>query len=495
LDAEAVKISKLTGELIIGEDRNLNFVKVLKNKPGDKTPPAAAKPVTKNATPQKEQSAFPYRLSKVQVDKGNVVFADLSLRPRFMTRIHDLKGTITGLSSARDGQAKIQLDGHVDQYGVAKINGMIRPNDFGSASEVEMIFRNLEMKNLSPYSGKFAGRLIKSGKISADLKYRLQNYKMVGDNKIVIDNLFLGEQVDRPGSPNLPLDLAIALLKDSSGRIDIGLPVTGDLNDPQFSIGALVWKMFTNLVTNAVTAPFRALGHLLGGGEAEKFEALAFDPGSAELPPPEKEKLLKIAEALKSRPQLKLVIQGRFNPEADGQEFKERSIRRMVVTRLGAKLKPEDNPESLDFTDSNTQDTLEKLYKERLGKPSLDELEKGVAAGTVTPRMPAQHQPVKGREAGMFAKMADGLKLYKLIPGSKSPEQAALWAGELYTRLVASEQVADATFQQLAENRAQAIAANLEGDARIPKNQVGFKAPEPLSGDEPPSVTLSLDAL
>jgi len=348
------------------------------------------------------------------------------------------------------------------------------------------------MKNLSPYSGKFAGRLIKSGKFSADLNYKLHEYKMTGDNKIVIDNLTLGEQVDNPESANLPLDLAIALLKDSNGRIDIGLPVTGDLNDPQFSIGPLVWQVFTNLITKAVTSPFRALGSLLGG-DSESFDALAFDPGSAELPPPEKEKLLKLAEALKSRPQLKLVIQGRYSPEVDGLEFKERSIRRMAAIRLGTKSGSNDATEPLDFSDSSTQGILEKLYAERFGKESLNELEKGVEAGTVTPRTPARQE--KSKEAGMFSRVAEGMKLYKIIPGGKSNEQAVLWAGELYTQLVESEKIADKAFLQLAENRAQSIATNLAGEAEIPQDRVSIKAPEPLSGDEPPSVTLSLDAL
>jgi hypothetical protein len=370
----------------------------------------------------------------------------------------------------------------------------MRPNDFAGSSDIDMVFRNVEMKSLSPYTGKFAGRLIKSGKFSADLKYTLQDYKMTGDNKIVIDNLLLGEQVDNPESTNLPLDLAIALLKDSSGRIDIGLPVTGDLNDPHFSIGSLIWKMFANLITNTATAPFRAIGNLLGG-TSENFDSLEFDPGSADLPPPEKEKLLRLADVLKSRPQLKLVIQGRYSLEADGMEFKKLSIRSIVARRLDMKLAPNDDPGPLDLADSGTQNILEKLYREHFGKASLDELEQGLEAGTVKPRTPVQHQDIKGKEPGMFSKMADSMKLYMIIPGGKSYEQAALWAGELYTRLVEGEKVEDSIFLRLAENRARSVAAGLEGEARIPQDRLTIKAPEPLSDTEHPSVTLSLDAL
>jgi hypothetical protein len=175
-------------------------------------------------------------------------------------------------------------------------------------------------------------------------------------------------------------------------------------------------------------------------------------------------------------------------------EFKDRSVRRTVATRLGTKIGPNDNPDPLSFTDSSTRKTLEKLYAERFGKESLDELEKGIEAGTVTPRTPERQQKKKEKEAGMFAKMTEGMKLYKVIPGGKSPEQAVLWAGELYTRLVEAEKVTDTAFQQLAENRAQSIVTHLTSEAQVPKERVNLKDPEPLADNEQPSVTLALDA-
>ena len=118
-----------------------------------------------------------------------------------------------------------------------------------------MTFRNVEMTRLSPYSGKFAGRRITSGKLSMDLKYKINDSQLMGDNQIVVDRLVLGEKVNSPDAPNLPLDLAVALLQDGNGVIDIGLPVRGNLDDPEFSYGHLVWKAITNLLTKIVTSP------------------------------------------------------------------------------------------------------------------------------------------------------------------------------------------------------------------------------------------------
>lgn len=484
LEVQDIKIVQPVGELIIGEDKTLNLARVLKKQESGGTSPPPAKPEEKN-----DQTAFPYKISRMQVEKGNMIFADLSLRPQFKTRIHDLKGSVTGLSSAKDAQARIELDGRVDTYGMAKINGVIRPNDFGRSSDVNMVFDNLEMKNLSPYSGKFAGRLITSGKVSADLKYKIHNYKMIGENKIVIDKLVLGEQVDDPGAANLPLDLAIALLQDAKGRINIGLPVSGDLKDPKFSIGPLIGKAFAGTISKAVTAPFRALGALFGR-EGEKFDAVAFEPGSADLLPPEKEKLLMLAEALLSRPQLKLVIQGRYSPDADGRKLKDLSLRRIVAARQGEKLGPDEDPGPLDFTDSKTQDFLEELYRERFGEEALEKLEKGFAAGSVKLHAPATNKEKKENETGVFTRI-----LSQVIPGGKSSEEAARWADELSIRLAESEKVADQTFLQLAGKRAQAIAGELEDTAHIPKDRIGFKDPEPVSGKEPLSAKLSLDTL
>ena len=152
-----------------------------------------------------------------------------------------------------------------------------------------MVFNNIEMSNLTPYSGKFAGRKIDSGKLSLDLEYKIDNGQHEGDHKIVVDRIQLGENVDSPDATNLPLDLAIALMENTDGVIDIGLPVQGDLDDPKLSYGHLIGQALFNLITKIVTAPFRVLGGMIPGG-ADDLDTIAFEPGEYALQPPEKEK-------------------------------------------------------------------------------------------------------------------------------------------------------------------------------------------------------------
>lgn len=490
-EAGEVKLSGLVGELIIAEDKTVNLTRVIKKQDGGDKPPAAPQQKAKGG-----EEGFPFRIGKIQVEDGNVLFADLSLTPKFNARIHELRGFVTGLSSARDSRARIQLDGRVDRFGLAKINGVMQIYDFQRSTEIDMVFRNVEMTSLSPYSGKFAGRQIKSGRLSTDLKYRIENRRLVGDNKIIVDNLVLGEHVDSPDAVNLPLDLAIALLKDSEGRINLGLPVTGDLDNPEFSIGPVIWKAFVSLITRAVTAPFRALGSLFGG-KGEEFNTIDFEPGSAEIPPPEREKLQKLAGGLQKRPELKLIVQGRYSPEADGTELKDLSVRRTVAKRLGADLKPEEDPGPLDLTDSRTRKMLEELFKERFGEKALGELDEGVKSGAVKPRVPEVRQPDegKGKKKGFFSRMANNLKLYKIVPGGKSPEEAVLWSGELFLRLVESEPLAEEALLKLADQRAQAVGEELERGAKLPANRVTLEKPEAVTDDSGPAVKLSLGAL
>ncbi len=485
LDAEKIRISGPTGELIIGEDRALNLSRILKNRlDGDRSPRSAAPTADSRSAGEKE--GFAYHLARVDVEDGNLVFADLSLPSQFRANIHSLKGSIVGLDADQDAQARIRLDGQVDQYGLAKIDAVLRPGDFRRSSDIRMDFRNLEMKSLSPYSGKFAGRLIKSGKISADLKYTLADAKMTGNNRIIIDNLLLGDRVDNPDAADLPLDLAVALLRDRNGRIDIGLPVAGDLNDPRFNVGSLVGKLIASLITKTATAPFQVLSLILGG-KSDNIDMLEFDPGSAVLLPPEQEKLLQLANALHSRPQLRLVIQGGYSPREDGLALKKLAVRRVVAIRREETLGSDESLEPLDFTDSGTRDILEELYLERFGKDSLAELEEGSTVAAVQ-----QQDAPPGRTDDQAA---GGVRATSGNDAGKGGEKDVRRVRELFRRLVDNETVAEEVFLRLAENRARAVADNLEREGHVAEERLTVRQQEPQAREKQPTVRLSLEAM
>ena len=281
VDIGELRVENPSGRLIIDEDHRANLMGALK-KPKEHEPAVA-----RHAT---GSNGFPVTIARVRVSGGVMEFSDLSLRPPFGVRMHELHGVITGLGSDASRHSKLQLEARVDRYGAAKIGGQInvrRPTRF---TEVDMAFRNLEMTSLSPYVAKFAGYRIASGRLELDLQYRVKDNKLVGENKIVLKQVELGEKVESPDAIDLPLELAIAILKDSNGVIDVGLPVSGDLSDPQFDYGALIGKAFGSLLGGIVSAPFRAIAALFGSAE-KNLDTIEFEPGRDVLAPPEREKL------------------------------------------------------------------------------------------------------------------------------------------------------------------------------------------------------------
>ncbi len=345
------------GKIIINPDKTLNLKNVLRQPSGTASPERAAKPA-----PAKETApAFPVRVRQILVRRGDLQFADLSLKPQFGARIEDLGGFITGLSSRPGARAQVALDGRVGHYGSARVRGWLQPFAATNDTDMTLKFRNLEMNPLSPYSGKFAGRLIDSGRLSVDLQYKIQHRELVGENHFVISQLKLGPAVDSPDAVKLPVDLAIALLENSQGIIDVDIPISGDLDDPKFSYGHLLWQAVLNLLTKAVTAPFRALGALLGV-DTEKFAVIDFRYGDAQLAPPEIEKLRQLVLALGKRPNLRLAVVPTFDAQRDGAALQELALRREVAQRLRLAVPPGARPPPIDVHDRVTRLVLEDLY-------------------------------------------------------------------------------------------------------------------------------------
>jgi len=463
LDVGDVRVSELTGKVLIDKEGKLNLPKVVKSdtKPKEieqKTPPAKA-------------DAFPYKVRRILMDKGRVDFADLSLPIPFGTRVHQLKGFIAGISSAKNTRAQVKLDGLVDDYGTANVGGEMDTSDPKTFTDINVNFRNVEMTRLTPYSGKFAGRRIDSGKLSVDLKYKIANSQLAGENQIIVERLKLGEKIESPDAVNLPLDLAVALLEDSNGVIDLGLPVRGDLSSPEFSYGGLIFKALVNVITKIITSPFRALAALIPGAGEESFKAIAFDAGSAEIPPPEREKLAHLAGALQKRPQLKLSVQGQYNPESDRSVLRTAGLRRALAVKTGETLEPGMDPGPPDYSNPKTRKALEAMLKERLGPEQLKNLKREL-----------KDAKEKAKKEGS-------------IPKGKEEEDPWQLAKTLYERLVEVEPVDDAALVRLADSRAQAIIVELREELRVAPERLNTLSSVALEQKDPAAAALSLEIM
>ena len=336
--------------IIIGPDRTTNIQQILVK--DDQSP-------VNQGSQQTGGAQLPIRIDQVSVIDSSMNFADLSLTPRFATGIQNLNGTVKGLSSEQLAHADIDLKGQVDKYAPVFIQGKINPLSEQAFTDIIMNFQRIDLTTFSPYSGRFAGYKIEKGKLTLELRYKLSEKILIGENHVVMDQFTLGERVEGPDATKLPVRLAIAILKDSRGIIDINLPVRGDLNDPEFRLAPLILKAFVNLIVKAATAPFKMLGALVGG-EGEELGFISFAPGSSSLSQEQQKKLAKLAKALGSRPQLSLDLRGTAGETADRLALAERA----VVARIRKQVNtPFESPLAED-----EQKRLLKLYRETFKK-------------------------------------------------------------------------------------------------------------------------------
>jgi len=301
--------------------------------------PVKAGPVGRRPPPVSSRSAgapMPLTIGLVRIANGTADYADLSMQPNFATGIQDLHGEIKGLSSDPSSRATVDLRGKVNRHSPVDISGVVNLLAASTYSDIRMRFRGLELTQMTPYAVRFAGYKIASGTLDADLHYQVDKGRLNADHQFVIDQLQLGERVESPHAIKLPLRLAIALLKDRDGVIRIGLPVSGSLNNPQFSIGPLIGKALLNLLKKAVTAPFSMLGRLFGGGP--DLNRIEFAPGSATLLPDARGRLAALAKALAQRPQLQLQVPAVFAPDVDRPALARRHLRDelLALARSGA---------------------------------------------------------------------------------------------------------------------------------------------------------------
>ena len=464
--------------LIIEDDRSFNATRLLVR---PATADVSAKPAQ---APPASQDPLAVRIQRLRVQNAKLDFTDLSLRPQFSAKVYELSGLVNGLSSKRDARSQIELEGRVDEFGLARVSGELNPFAPRDNTNLSVVFKNVDMVAVSPYAMKFAGYRIAEGKISLDLQYKLRSSQLEGANQIVIDKLTLGERVDSPDAFKLPLELAIAILKDSDGRINLGLPVSGNMDDPQFSYGAVVHKAIGNMLTKIVTAPFRALGSLFGVS-GDKLEAIDFDPGSDRLLPPEREKLRQVAQVLSKRTQLKLLVPGQYSEVADGAALKARAVRFEIASRAGIKLEAGEEPGPLSIGDRAVRVALRDMYAERFG---VAELEKQKNAAQELASEPAT---AGAKTETMGGKLPVWQRVGKLIQGEPQVADASSFYLKLQERLDQSQTLAANALTGLGAQRAIATLAALRQAGVDPANMIAA-APENVNSGTGKTVPLKL---
>lgn len=433
-----VALSDFQAKIDISKEGKLNLAQLVKSAP-EAEPAKEGKSTAAASSAPAGSEPLPLKLGKITLQGGRVAFSDRFVKPGYSARLTDLSGRIGALTPAAGSAADLDLRGKVDGSAPLRVNGRVNPLSKPAFVDLKAEVRGFELSPLSPYAAKYAGYNIEKGKLSLDVSYKLEKNQLQAENHLFLDQLTFGEKVDSPTATKLPVTLAVALLKNRNGEIDLNLPIAGSLDDPQFSMGGIIVQVIVNLFVKAVTSPFALIGSLFGGGE--ELSNLDFAAGHAALSPASVKRLQGIAKALEDRPALKLEITGRADSEADAEGYKRAVLERKV---RGKKL----------------------AEQAKAGKDSGKE---------------AEEVKVSAEEYAAYLKKAyDGESFPKprnLIGLTKS-----LPVEEMEKLMLANTEVGENELRQLANRRAQQARDWLLGEGKVAPERVFLLAPKVSAG-------------
>lgn len=366
-----IALSNFYSRLIINPDGSLNVQHVLGKKPGseqavagDTGKAAAPAPAAESAAPK--PAPVPIKIGRITLQGGQVNFSDRFIKPNYSANLTQIGGSVTELSSDLASTAAVELRGKVDDAAPLEILGKINPLSGNLFLDLTASAKGVDLPTATPYSARYAGYPILKGKLSMDVKYHIEDKKLTAENHIVLDQLTFGDKVDSPDATKLPVLLAVALLRDRNGVIDINLPISGSLDDPKFSVGGIIVRVIVNLIGKALTSPFALLGSLFPN--SEQLSYIEFEEGQARLDATAVTKIQNLAQALEQRPGLKLDITGRVDPQRDKEGLRRYSIERKVkAVKFEALSKQGKAPASLDEVKIDPAE-YPKLLKEAYGR-------------------------------------------------------------------------------------------------------------------------------
>jgi hypothetical protein len=425
-----VALTDFQSRLILFPDAHFNLQDALAKPgasgavPSTSTSTARPKPTATatsrpTSTPGPAAAAPPPQVTigQVTLQGGNVMFSDRLIRPSYTAELTELAGRVSGLSSTPGSTADVDIRGSVNRSGVLTIVGKTNPLAKDLLLDVQVALKGFELPPTSPYAGKYAGFGISKGKLDLSLDYKIAGGKLDAKNKLVLDQLTFGDKVDSADATKAPVRLAVALLKDRHGVIDIDLPIAGSLDDPQFKVWRAVLKVLGNLVVKVVTAPFTFIASMFGGGD--ELSRIDFPAGTAALDATARKRMTALGRALQERPGISFEIEGGADPRQDRD-----GLRRFLYER---KLKAQ---------------KLTELVQSGAAVPSLDQL----------PLDPAERDRLleKAYQAEKFPKPKNALGMEKTLP---PPEMEKL--------MLVNTRVDDDELRALALRRATAVQATL----------------------------------
>ncbi|GGI86299.1 DUF748 domain-containing protein [Shewanella gelidii] len=486
LSVDTVHFTKPFARVVIAKDRSTNIGNLLvsnQDQSPSKTVPAPKTAETpKNKSPQtiNEQGAstqqpsadtqapLAIEIAQIKIEDGAAFFADKSLTPSFASSIEQLNGHVSRLSSSSKQAATVDLTGKIDKYAPVILQGEINPLLEKPFLDLGLQFKDVELTSVNPYSGTYAGYYIDRGQLSLTLDYKLDNNQLLGSNHLVVDQLELGKPSNSSLATSLPVSLAIALLQDSDGVIDLGLDVSGDLDSPSFSFGDIIMTAVTNVITKAVTAPFSLLASLVDTDD--ELDKVAFAIGRDSLDTKETKKLTELAKALNKRPKLILSIKGEVKRTDDSRALKQQQL----LDQLYQEVKLNGN--EIGLPRSASEVAMDTRFADALPAVFQKTLKQDPLAYKATLAQQLKDKAEKPKEP---------------LSESTLNEQ---WRIGLYNMSLNAQPISDDLLGELAHRRALSVKSFLVEQSQVPAARVFIIESKVNIEDASPQATLTLEA-
>ncbi len=355
LSVKKVILDRMAGNIIFDDKGNLNVLNLMKGEGSSQNGTKAPK--------HEKDSAQDIRIQVVSLKDCALEIVDDSVKPPFVRSIKQINGQIKGLSSDPKMKAQLEIKGLADNSASMEVKGEINPLAKPVFADLTFKSNGIGMTRFSPYTAKFLGYVIDKGKLSSEVHLKIEDEKITAENRLFLDQFDFGHSIESKDAVHLPVKLAIALLKDRHGQINVDIPVSGRLDDPKFSLGGAILKAIINIFVKAATSPFSLLSAIAGGGE--DMQHVVFEPGSNTLTEEAKKKLSGLAKALKDRPSLKVELTGFYDPVVDAKGLKELRFMRLLKSQKMKDLEDEEREKIQSVDDIGIgKDEFNKYLKE-----------------------------------------------------------------------------------------------------------------------------------
>jgi len=412
------------------QDKSLTTPQVAASAPAQTAPPA---PAASAASQSSGLSAMNLRWQGIKLGKGRVDFTDTFIKPNYSARLTQIEGDVSAVASSKPEPATVKISGAVDDSAPLLITGQLHPLGPRLYTDIQGSAKGIELTRLTPYAARYAGYAIEKGTLSMTVHYKVDNGKLEADNQIFLDQLTFGQKVDSPDATTLPVQFALSLLKNSRGEIDVNLPISGSLDDPQFSVGGIVWRVIVNLLTKAVTAPFA----LLSGSGHDELGFVPFEPGTDELSDTARQRLDTLVAKLADRPQIKLEATGRADPAVDEEGLRNRHVMRLMRKAKGAAT--EQPLEAVTISPAERDQWLAAAYKAAdIKKPrNLVGIAKTLPPAEMEALLKASVPVDQASYLNLANRRGDRVKAY--VASKLPPERVLLTASKLGTEGLADD--------------------------------------------------------